>query len=560
MRGRTFSPWWVFVVCAVVPVALVAVLAWRGRTAVMVEARDVERLRLVSAANAAERQVEERLVAARRILSAIPEGADLFVLATPPGMRAFVLDSAGVVVSPPLPKVDDEPSAECVTARADLLGPARAAARSKILTNCSKLRSESGRHLWPLLALEAPETAVGLPAWLEQDGALLEDVERETLLGRVSANDALAHGHSVELLASPSNDAIAIRRLLERREGETVEGSLRIRSGSYVAVMRTFDDRRTSGLVMVARSLLDAPPALPGDLALAVGRASTGNVMVTPSLVFHVAERDPQQAAARVARAGTTVVFLAGASVLAALALGALLYARLLRARKLAELRTDFVAAVSHELRTPLGSVLMLAELLEQRAVPDDERPEVEASLANEARRLSDTLARMLRFGALSRGKLNVTLAPASLASVAEAATERFARAHAGRSIEVDVDVKGEAHADAGLLGLAIDNLLGNAAKYAPLGDPYRLAMHVRGSSLVISVTDHGPGLAKEAAARVFLPFERADDRLTAAPSGTGIGLALVRGIAEAHGGTAHVESRPGNGATFIIEVPWKPC
>jgi two-component system phosphate regulon sensor histidine kinase PhoR len=111
-----------------------------------------------------------------------------------------------------------------------------------------------------------------------------------------------------------------------------------------------------------------------------------------------------------------------------------------------------------------------------------------------------------------------------------------------------------------GLLGLALDNLLGNAAKYAPEGGPYRLEIHVRERTLVLSVGDRGPGLERTTAARVFLPFERADDRLSKAADGTGIGLALVRGIAEAHGGSAHVMTAPGKGATFIIEVPWKPC
>ncbi|HVH46422.1 MAG TPA: HAMP domain-containing sensor histidine kinase, partial [Labilithrix sp.] len=261
-----------------------------------------------------------------------------------------------------------------------------------------------------------------------------------------------------------------------------------------------------------------------------------------------------------IAAAGNVVVVLAVLGVVASLALGVVFHARFLRARELAELRTDFVAAVSHELRTPAATVLMLSELLEQRAVPEEEVPAIEASLAGEARRLSETLTQLLRFGALSRGKLTATLAPAKLVTVAEAAAARFRQTYADRIVEIDIAPALEGRVDAALVGLALDNLLGNAAKYAPAGDPYRVVMSIRDRSLVISVSDRGPGLAKDAAARVFLPFERADARLSRATEGTGIGLALVRGIAEAHGGSARVESIPGKGATFIIEVPWRPC
>src|SRR4029079_17933983 len=108
--------------------------------------------------------------------------------------------------------------------------------------------------------------------------------------------------------------------------------------------------------------------------------------------------------------------------------------------------------------------------------------------------------------------------------------------------------------------GLVFDNLLGNAAKYAPDGAPYRVVIERAAGDVVrVSVGDRGPGLDRKARERIFLPFERADDRLVRATEGTGVGLALVRGIAEAHGGRAHVESEPGKGATFIVEIPWKP-
>jgi signal transduction histidine kinase len=165
----------------------------------------------------------------------------------------------------------------------------------------------------------------------------------------------------------------------------------------------------------------------------------------------------------------------------------------------------------------------------------------------------------MLRFGALSRGKLQVERKRQRLEPIAREALLRFERAHEGKRAVLEADATLEADVDATLLGLVVDNLLGNAAKYAPEGTPYRVVVERAGGAVRLSVSDRGPGLDRKARARVFLPFERADGRLARATEGTGVGLALVRGIAEAHGGRARVESEQGNGATFIVEIPWKP-
>jgi two-component system phosphate regulon sensor histidine kinase PhoR len=560
MHRRSLSAWSIFAAGAVVPIALVSALTWRARSAAIVEAREAEGIRVAQSAEVVTHEIEARFTAARHLLRALPSGSAPSSLAPPAGMRAFVLDREGELVVPPRPKPEAAASADCLEARRDLFGPTRPAARTTILAQCKLLRSESGRLLWPLLALEDAEGGGLLPAWLDANGDLLGDRQRATVRARAETLAGPLRERILALLARPSSEAVVLGALLAERGAETAEGELRVRRGAYVAVLRTFDDGRTAGLLAYPRSLVEGPPpSLPSDLSLVSG-GEGGNVTITPELVLRVTPKDPAAAASRIANAGTPVIALAGASVAAALAFGIVLYARLLRARRLAELRTDFVAAVSHELRTPLASVLMLAELLEQGAVADDERPEVERSLAREARRLSETLTRMLRFGALGRGKLNASFAPANLAAVAADAAARFRQTHPDRAVEVGVPEALAGVVDAGLLGLALDNLLGNAAKYAPSGGPYRLTITTQRETLVIAVSDRGPGLTREAAARIFLPFERADDRLSRATEGTGIGLALVRGIAELHGGRARVESRTNEGATFIIEVPWKPC
>ena len=277
-----------------------------------------------------------------------------------------------------------------------------------------------------------------------------------------------------------------------------------------------------------------------------------GQIKLNPRAVWSVVVRDRELIIARELRAARSIYWMRLGATGAFLLITFVLFVRGQRQKRLAELRTDYVAAVSHELRTPLASVRMFSELLEAEAIPADERREVELSLANEARRLHGTLERMLRFGALSRGKLGAERATAALRPILDAAAAR-----GGSRFAVEADAALEASVDAGLLGHALDNLVGNANKYAPEG-PVVLRASREGKDLVVEVVDQGPGLDRAARRKIWRPFERAEDRLSKATQGTGVGLALVDGIARAHGGRASVTSRPGAGSTFRLRFPQK--
>lgn len=284
----------------------------------------------------------------------------------------------------------------------------------------------------------------------------------------------------------------------------------------------------------------------------AVGFVMPGQIALNPRAMWDVVLKEPGRLRNLEARqaAGVLQMRLAATGIFVVIAF--VLFLRGQRQKRLADLRTDYVAAVSHELRTPLASVRMFAELLEAEAVAPEERREVELSLANEARRLHATLERMLRFGSLARGKLAAERAPTPLRPLLDAAAVR-----GGVRVAVEVDTELEASVDAGLLGHALDNLVGNANKYAPEG-PVLLRAGQEGEDIVIDVVDHGPGLDRRARRKIWQPFERADDRLSKATQGTGVGLALVDGIARAHGGRATVTSSPGAGATFRVRFPRK--
>jgi two-component system OmpR family sensor kinase len=99
-------------------------------------------------------------------------------------------------------------------------------------------------------------------------------------------------------------------------------------------------------------------------------------------------------------------------------------------------------------------------------------------------------------------------------------------------------------------------NLLENAAKYSPQGTPITVVGAIEEDSVAVSVIDRGPGLTPEQAGHVFQKFYRVDSGLTRATEGTGLGLALCRGVVEAHGGEITVASRPGEGCTFTFQLP----
>jgi two-component system phosphate regulon sensor histidine kinase PhoR len=239
-----------------------------------------------------------------------------------------------------------------------------------------------------------------------------------------------------------------------------------------------------------------------------------------------------------------------------ALAFGGLAFSRMRATRRLGELRTDFVSAVSHELRTPIASLRMLAELLEQDRVEEAERAEVHAALAEEARRLGDTVDRLLGFSRMTAGRAVLSRRETVVAEPVLASLSAFELSHPGVEVKRDIDSELSANIDPDQVRLALDNLLENALKYAPEGQPYRVVVAARNREVVISVEDHGPGIAPRDQKRIFEPFERADDRLSRATEGSGIGLGLVRHVAKAHGGRAWVESEVGRGARFHIALP----
>lgn len=244
---------------------------------------------------------------------------------------------------------------------------------------------------------------------------------------------------------------------------------------------------------------------------------------------------------------------------LVALAVGMVLMAlyHLRRAMHLTAMRSQFVTSVSHELRTPLAQIRMFAETLGYgRARSDEERSRFVAILHREAVRLSELVENVLQFARLDQRKEQLTFATVDLRQESEDAAVSLApiaAAH-GATIVNAVPPAALAWADRGAVRRIILNLLDNALKYGPAGQTISIGAATEGGHVRLRVDDQGPGVPAGARETIFRAFERHGVGPDS-PTGSGIGLTIVRELASALGGTVHVEDRPGGGARFVVTL-----
>ncbi len=225
--------------------------------------------------------------------------------------------------------------------------------------------------------------------------------------------------------------------------------------------------------------------------------------------------------------------------------------------------RSEFLATVSHELRTPLNAVIGFAEvLLQQQPSPAQAGSlrEIEAA----GRQLLGLVNDLLDVARLERGRLTLRETAFDLAGtlreVAAPAALRAAARGLGFTLDLDPALPAQAFGDADRLRQVLVKLLDNAVKFTSAGDialaATVLAEDTAGWRLGIAVTDTGIGIPAETHGRLFDPFVQADASSARRYNGAGLGLAVARMVVEAMGGTIAVDSAPGRGSTFRIEVP----
>jgi signal transduction histidine kinase len=271
---------------------------------------------------------------------------------------------------------------------------------------------------------------------------------------------------------------------------------------------------------------------------------------------LRVASADPASDLA--ASSGRRRLLLAGLAMICLLVAGGSYLIGRATARELAvaRLQSDFVSAVSHEFRTPLTAMRHLTELLEGGVVVAEERRRRYYSLlSRETRRLHRLVEGLLNFGRMEAGRQQYRLEGLDLADFVEEVAEEFQRERAadGYSIEVSATANLRAKADCESLSIALWNLLDNAVKYSPECHTVWVRVRMQGSRAVIQVQDRGLGISPAERTAIFEKFVRGASSRTTGAKGTGIGLALVQHIVQAHGGEIQVESEPGQGSAFSI-------
>jgi signal transduction histidine kinase len=229
------------------------------------------------------------------------------------------------------------------------------------------------------------------------------------------------------------------------------------------------------------------------------------------------------------------------------------------RQAELTRLQSEFVASVSHELRTPVASIGVLAERLEEGRADAVQTAEYHRFIAREGRRLAALVDNVLDFSRIERGAKGYEFEHVDFPRLVSE-TAALMRPHAeekGLTLTEDIQEVPEdlwPLVDAVAIRQALVNLLDNAIKFTPSGGTVRVEFSARNRHVTIQVSDTGIGIPASEHTRIFERFHRVDNGLRRETTGAGIGLSIVKHIAEAHGARVTVESEAGRSSVFSIQ------
>lgn len=230
------------------------------------------------------------------------------------------------------------------------------------------------------------------------------------------------------------------------------------------------------------------------------------------------------------------------------------------RAKRFAQRQVDFVSSVSHEFRTPLAVIYSAGENLADGVAKEDGQVLRYGELIKgEGKKLSGMVEQILEFAGANSGERKFNLAPTDVSTIISDAVEECRPLIESGGFEIETELPNimpDVLADRTALSSAVQNLIANSVKYSNGSKWIRISAVNGDEAVKISVEDRGIGIRSDDLRRVFDPFYRAKDVVDAQISGNGLGLNLVKRIAEAHGGRVTVESKPGSGSKFTIELP----
>ncbi len=231
------------------------------------------------------------------------------------------------------------------------------------------------------------------------------------------------------------------------------------------------------------------------------------------------------------------------------------------RLRELDQAKTEFLSVVSHELRTPLTALQGFSELLLRSTLPPEKAHRCLVYLHTEACTLGRIVGELLDLSRIEAGRaLDLHPEPVDLDALLERNVELFATEHRQHRFALTRTAPGLAlHADPDALDRMMKNLLSNAVKYSPRGGRVIVSASPapdRPGMVEVAVEDDGVGIPAEQLPRIFDKYVRVAHPETTAARGLGLGLSLVKALAEAHGGRVEVDSLPGKGSRFRLLLP----
>lgn len=226
----------------------------------------------------------------------------------------------------------------------------------------------------------------------------------------------------------------------------------------------------------------------------------------------------------------------------------------LVAARAAAAARDEFLQIASHDLRNPLGVVALNAELLEQLPLAGEERARrLVGGIRRAAAQMSRLVSDLLDVAALDAGQLGLVRTELDAGAVVREVVEQLRERATVAGVTVVAEVEGAVpvRADRGRLLQILGNLAENALRVSPAGESIELSARATATGAELTISDRGPGLAAGEEARLFQRFQRG-----AKGGRVGLGLAIARGLVEAHGGALTWEPRAGGGSVFRIRLP----
>jgi len=218
------------------------------------------------------------------------------------------------------------------------------------------------------------------------------------------------------------------------------------------------------------------------------------------------------------------------------------------------QMKNDLVAVLAHDIKGPLTSILGFAELLEEGYLEGEAATDAARTIRTNANRLTALANDVLTLSRVEYGELDLADERVDLVELLGKCISSIAKE---RRIELTGGVeKALVRGDRERLVQAFDNLLRNAVRYSPGGEPVSVEISKLGDAYVVSVSDHGIGIPPEEVAKLFSRFSRGTNARKAKIAGTGVGLFIVKTIVERHFGTIDVQSTLGEGSTFRVTLP----